>query len=113
MDFAGEMAYSFAHVFQREAAAHEGCKSQEYEWDVEGEEGENGEARGAGFFDVKPAQAENAEKLPRADIRGSIRKRDAEVDNEQHYHRREERQMQFVALHHGPQTTHLAGWHEQ
>ena len=41
MDFAGEVAYAFAHVFQREAAAYESRESQEDEGDVEGEEGEN------------------------------------------------------------------------
>src|SRR6266481_2642773 len=109
MDFAGEVTYAFAHVFQREAAAHESCKSQEDEGDVEGEEGENGEARGAGFLDVKPAEAENAEKLPGADVRGSVGKRNPEVDHKKHHNRGEERQMQLVSLHHGPQPTHLAG----
>src|ERR1700741_2095207 len=98
MNFAGEMAYPFPHILQGEATAHEGRKPQKDEREVQREEREDRKASGGAFFNIEPAQAEDAEKLPRSNIGRSIRKRDAKIDNQQHYNRRKELQIEPVSM---------------
>ena len=89
----GQMSYGLPHGLKRQPAAQKRRKSQEDKRNRERQKGENREARCRCLLDIKNAEAQHAKKLVGADVSGSIRQRDAQIDDQQHYDRCKEGQL--------------------
>ena len=87
------MSDGFPHRLQRQAAAQKRRKSQEDKWNRKRQKGKYREPCCRCLLDIKNAEAQDAKKLVGADVRRSIRQRDAQTDNQENDDRGKEWQL--------------------